>query len=220
MQIHHVDAVKQIGAEGAVDDLFFQFSIGGADHADFDFLVFLRADAAELAILQKLQQLRLQAHVEFGNFIEKQRAAMRHFDAARLGAVGAGEGSFFVAEQFAFEKRAGNRGTIHLHPWTGLPWRSAVNHARNDVFAGAALSVDQHGDVGARDFCQPFAKSPHGFGAPKTTDSGGISPRGWIRELTGFEVLISRSRLLQHGLRAGVHPENQTQGRGHIFCSG
>ena len=51
-QIHHVDAVKQILPERAIFNFIFQDSIGGANHAHFNFFVFLRADAAELAVLQ------------------------------------------------------------------------------------------------------------------------------------------------------------------------
>ena len=150
MQIHDVDAVEQIGTESSVLNFLFQLAIGGANHAHFDFLVFLRADAAELSVLQKLQQLRLQRHVQFGNLIEKQRATVRHLDAARLHSVGAGEGSFFVAEKFAFEQGPRNRRAIHFHPGPGAPRRSRVDHARNDVFAGPAFALDQHGNVGAR----------------------------------------------------------------------
>jgi hypothetical protein len=46
--------------------------------------------------------------------------------------------------------------------------------------------------------------------APKTTESGGISPRGWINELTGFEVLIIVRASASRGLWSDVHPENQT----------
>ncbi len=92
---------------------------------------------------------------------------MRHLDAPRFHAIGAGEGSFFVAEEFAFQQRAGNRWAIHLHPWSGLPRRSGVDHARDNVFAGAALSLDEHRDVGAGYLSQPFAQGPHGFGAPE-----------------------------------------------------
>src|SRR5256885_15239326 len=76
VQVHDIDAVEKVGAEVTGGDLFFQISIGGANHAHFHFLVFLRSNAAELAILQKLQQFRLQSHVEFRNFIKEQRAAV------------------------------------------------------------------------------------------------------------------------------------------------
>ena len=42
-----------------------------------------------------------------------------------------------------------------------------MDHARDNVFAGAALSLDKHRDIGAGYFGQPLAKSPHGVGAPK-----------------------------------------------------
>src|SRR5258706_2276252 len=65
VQVHNIDAVAQVGTGITGGNLLFQLSIGGADYADFHFLVFLGADAAELAVLQKLQELRLQGHVEF-----------------------------------------------------------------------------------------------------------------------------------------------------------
>src|SRR5271155_2072029 len=52
--------------------------------------------------------------------------------------------------------------------------------------------------------------------APKTTGSGGISPRGWISELTGFEVLIIVPASVPRGLLSSVHPENQTLGDRHL----
>ena len=71
VEIDHVDAIKQVGAEVARSDFLFQLSIRRADHANFHLFVFLCADAAELAILKQLQQLRLQAHIELGDFIEE-----------------------------------------------------------------------------------------------------------------------------------------------------
>src|SRR5580704_16757262 len=64
-QIDHVDAVVQILTEGSILNFDVQLAVGGADDADFDFLVFLGADATELAVLQQLQQLGLQGQVEF-----------------------------------------------------------------------------------------------------------------------------------------------------------
>ena len=52
VQIHDIDAVEKVGTECAVGDFFFELAIGGADYAHFNFLVFLGADAAELAVLQ------------------------------------------------------------------------------------------------------------------------------------------------------------------------
>ena len=92
---------------------------------------------------------------------------MRHLHAAGLHAKSPGEGSLFVAEELAFKQRARNRGTIHLHPRTGFPGRSGVDHASDDVLAGAALPLNEHGDVRAGNLGQPLAKSLHDIGAPK-----------------------------------------------------
>src|ERR1700722_758099 len=50
---------------------------------------------------------------------------------------------------------------------------------------------------------------------PNMTESGGISPKGWIKALTGFdealnEVLIGGPGFRSTGLCSDVHPENQT----------
>ena len=98
IQIHNVDAVIQILAEGAIFNFGLEMPVGGADNADFHFLVFLCADAAELSILQELQQLRLQSQIEFGNFVEEQRSAVRQFNSSWLGAICACEGALLVSE--------------------------------------------------------------------------------------------------------------------------
>src|ERR1700733_14019213 len=50
---------------------------------------------------------------------------------------------------------------------------------------------------------------------PKMTASGGISPKGWIRALTGFEVLISIRGFVAQGVQSDVQSEHQTQGEEH-----
>ena len=64
LQIHYVDAVEQILAEISGGDLLLQLPVGGAHYPHFHFLVFLRTDTAELAVLQQLQQLGLQGGIE------------------------------------------------------------------------------------------------------------------------------------------------------------
>src|ERR1700675_1054429 len=178
VKIDDVDAVEQIGAEGAVGDFFFELAVSGTDHADFDFLVFLGANAAELAVLQKLQEFGLQGHIELGDFIEKQGAAVGHFDAAGLGAVGAGKGSFFIAEEFAFEQRSGNCRAIYFDPWTGFPRRGAMDHARDDVLASAALSVNKYGYIGASNLSQALTERSHGVSGTEDDGIGGHFAEG------------------------------------------
>ena len=179
MQIDDVNAIKQIGAEGAVLYLLFQLAVGCADHADFDLLVLLRPNPAELTILQQLQQLRLQGKVKLGNLVEKQRPTVCHLHAARLGAVGASERASFVAKQFALQQRTRNRWTIHFHPRPHLPRGCRMDHARNDVLARAALSLNQHRDVCTGQPRQTVAHSLHRFHTSKHHRLRGILPQ-WL----------------------------------------
>ena len=89
---------------------------------------------------------------------------MGHFYPPRLGAIGAGESALFIAEQFALQQRARNRRAIYFHVWAGTPRRKPVNHAGDNVFAGAAFALDENGNIRSGDFGQPFAQQAHRVG--------------------------------------------------------
>src|SRR5579872_4203533 len=101
----------------------FQFTIRSADDAQMNLPFFLRPDAAELSVLQHLQQLRLHSRFELGDFIEEQRAAVRHFDAPRFRDIGASKSSALIAEQFALKQRARDRRAVYLHKRSVSPRR-------------------------------------------------------------------------------------------------
>src|SRR5487761_289230 len=112
---HYVDAEKQVLAEIPRADFLLQVPIGGAYDTDIDLPLSLTADAAELSILQDLQELGLHSRLKFRNFVEEQGAAVRHFHAAGFRRIGSGEGSPLIAEQFALKQRARDRRTIHFY---------------------------------------------------------------------------------------------------------
>src|SRR5581483_368412 len=167
MHVHNVDAVEQILTKSPGGDFLFELPVGGAHDTDFYLLVLLRADAAELPVLQKLQQFGLKGEIKLGNFIEEQRAPVRQFDASRLRSVGAGERALLIAEYFTFQQGPWHDGSVHLHEWAGLPRRHTMHQAGNDVFAGAALALNQDRDVGASHPVQPVPKCTHGVGTAK-----------------------------------------------------
>src|SRR5690606_1306457 len=62
-----------------------------------------------------------------------------------LGAAdGAGEASFFVAEEFALGQRGADGTAIDGDERLVAPGAAPVNGACNDFFAGTALADDQH----------------------------------------------------------------------------
>ncbi len=83
-----------------------QVAIGGRQHAHVDALRHARADAFERLFLEHAQQFGLQRQFDFGDFVEQDGALIGQFEASDARGVGAGEGTAFVAEQFAFHQVA------------------------------------------------------------------------------------------------------------------
>ncbi len=70
------------------------------------------ADAVDHALLDRAQQLGLQAHVHLGDFVEQQRAAIGLLELADAARERAGEGALLVAEQFGFQQVLRDRRAI------------------------------------------------------------------------------------------------------------
>ena len=68
-----VDAIVEVLAKASLGDFLGQVAIGGGDQADVDPDRLVAADAAQLALLQDAQKLGLQADVEVGDLVEKER---------------------------------------------------------------------------------------------------------------------------------------------------
>src|SRR5271166_1632128 len=99
MNGHRRDAIKQVRAEVSLLQPAVQLAVGRTHYADLNLGVLLRADAAELAILQKLQQFGLQRRIEFGDLIQEQSAPIRKFHAAGLRPHSTCKRALFVTEQ-------------------------------------------------------------------------------------------------------------------------
>ena len=73
----------------------------------------------------------------------------------------AGERAFFVAEQFAFEQRFGNRGAVDADVIRVAPLAQTVQRAGDEFLAGAAFAENQNARVGWRDGLDQFAQFAH-----------------------------------------------------------
>src|SRR5208282_478690 len=137
---------------------------------------------------------------------------MGQFDPSWLRSIGAGKGSFFVAEQFAFEQRPGNRRAVYLYVRPGFPRRQPMDEPGNDVFPGAALSGNKDGNVGGGNFAQPRANSLHDLRVAKNDVVGGnlaqrLRQRNYRKSCHKTEYPIAVS-VHPHALK--VHPTFQT----------
>ena len=110
----------------------------------------VRADPTplDLALLEHAQHLglRLQAHV--ADFVEEDRAAVGLLELADLLLGGAGERALLVAEQLGLDQLVGDRRAVDLHEALAAAQAVAVDRARHQFLAHAALAPDQHGRVG------------------------------------------------------------------------
>ncbi len=153
---HDVDAVIQILAKSFLADHFFQRPRRGGHHphVDGDFLA--PANAANLPLLQRAQQLGLQHQRQFAQLVEEERAVIGKFQQADPPAFGAGEGALFVAEEFALQQALGNRSAIDRHERPFGPPAAAMNAAGDQFLAGAGLAANQHVDVGVGHLLESF----------------------------------------------------------------
>src|SRR5258708_31987449 len=68
---------------------------------------------------------------------------MRQFESSNPLGYGAGERTFLVAKQLAFEKAQRNGCAVHLHKRLTLASAQVVNCASDHLFAGARLALDE-----------------------------------------------------------------------------
>ena len=82
--------VQDYLAESIALDLGCERAIGGGDHAHVDLTPLIGADAADLAVLEGAEQLRLQVDRQLADLVEEQRAAIGGLE--RTGTIGDGTG--------------------------------------------------------------------------------------------------------------------------------
>ena len=151
MDVHDLDAVEQIVAEGARGD-----ASAGRDWSRRSRRTSTRrgsascADRLNLAALEEAQQARLHLQAHLADFVEEQRSAMRRLEPADLVAIGAGETATSVPEQLGFEQAVGDCRAVDGDERAGRARGVGVDVARDDVLADAAFAGDEDLGVAGR----------------------------------------------------------------------
>ena len=133
-------------------DAFFEAAVGGGENADIDFDGAVAADAFEFAFLEEAEQLGLDLRGNLADFVEEDGAAVGQFETAFALVERAGEGAFFVAEEFAFDEVFGDGGAVDLDEGSAGAGALAIEGAGDQFLAGAAFAGDEDGGLGAGDF--------------------------------------------------------------------
>ena len=112
----------------------------------------------EFTVSQHAQQSGLGFRRHVADLVEKQGAAVRLFEATLATAVGAGECTLLVSEQFGFDQFPGNRCHVERDECTAGARTVPMQGSRHQLLAGAGCAADQHGDVRV---CKPADRTEH-----------------------------------------------------------
>ena len=149
--MENVEPVEQVGAEASLGDQSGELRVGSGDDPH------VRrpgADGAEwsvLALLEQAQQFSLQRRRQVFDLVEEERAARSRLDEPGVIAVGAGEGSAEVAEEFALDELLGKRTAVHRDEGARGTRALLVESPCDEFLARAGLALDQHARVAARE---------------------------------------------------------------------
>src|ERR1700760_3595948 len=119
--------IVEIGAERFLLHHAAKVLVGSRDDSHISVQ---RAGAAQpliLLILEHSQEFGLKFQGKISNFVQKQRSTMRSLKTSSSLHDGAGECSFFMTEEFAFQQRGGDRCAVQTHEWPCLTWTGIMN---------------------------------------------------------------------------------------------
>ena len=119
------------------------------------------ADAPDLALLERAQELRLHADRELADLVEEHRAAVGRFERADAIAIGAGERAAHVTEELALDEVRRDRAAVDDDERL-VGARAALHDLGGDeLLAGAVLAVDEAVDVARRDLLEEREELAH-----------------------------------------------------------
>src|SRR5438067_3158839 len=164
-QIHgdDVEAIEEILAEATFFDALLQIHVGGSDDAHIYLNLADATQMHELAVLEHSQDLGLSFQIHGADLIEKNRAAVGDFEQALLGSDGAGEGALDVAKQRGFQQVSGHGAGIHGNEWPVFARRVHVNGFGDQLLAGSALALDEHGGAAGGHLAHQIEYAEHGL---------------------------------------------------------
>src|SRR6185437_4475891 len=154
-------AIKKVFAKFLFLDGEFEVTVGGGEDAHVGGNEFVSADTLKTFFLQDAQQLGLGVGGEIADFIQKNRAALGLFEPADAPRIGAGKTAAFVAEQFAFKQRLGNRGAVYGNERFIRAVAVLVERACDQFLARAGGAANEHSDGSRGDAADLFVNILH-----------------------------------------------------------
>ena len=160
-QYHDREAVVEVETKGAPVDLRPEVAIRCRYQSDIDGDLVAATDTAKAAPLQRAEQARLQLGRELAHFVEEEGSPVGPLEGADVLAVGAGEGTLLVAEEFAGDQRRRKGTAVDGDKWAAPPRPLLVQGACDDFLSGAGLTDQEHGLIRRRGPFDLGHQSPH-----------------------------------------------------------
>jgi len=142
-QSNHGKPMVEVVSEASAADGRCEIFVGGCNDLNVDALGTRATETTNRAILDRLQQLRLQALRQQCQFIEKQRSTVCRVKEAGLRVSSVGKSAALEAEQFGLEQCVWNRRTAHIDEWTVAPRAAAVKQPGEQAFPRTRLALQQ-----------------------------------------------------------------------------
>ena len=153
-----VEAEEQVLAKLAVGHRVLQPAVGGGHGADVDPQGALRAQALQVAGLERAEELGLRVGAQVADLVEEEGARVRQLEPAQPALRGPGEGTALVAEHLRFHQIARDGGAVDGHERAaGAPARG-MDRRRRQLLSGAALPCEEHPRLGRP---HPGDERPH-----------------------------------------------------------
>src|SRR5438874_559434 len=137
-------AEEEVLPEPALVNRRPQFLVRVGDEAHVEGYFCIAADRADHALLESAKKLGLQANRQVADFIEEQGSSVRLQEETRARSARVGERAPRMPEEFTLEERFGDSSTVDGHEGPGAPRPAAVQGARDQLLASAALACDEH----------------------------------------------------------------------------
>src|SRR5205814_4401637 len=128
-------------------DHFRQVAVSSANHANVDSRSAVFADSANLAAFENAKQLGLHRFGQFPDFVQKDRAAISHFEQPDAMLVSSCECAFPMPEQFAFDQSFWKSAAIDGDKRLGCTGTLIVHTPSNQFLASASFTQDQNGGL-------------------------------------------------------------------------
>src|ERR1700675_2369053 len=112
-----VEAEIEILAEGSFLVFGVEIAVGGGHDAHIHFDLLITAHGTDFFLLEKAQELGLHLERKLAHLVKKNGSRVGRLQQSLLRTKGAGEGAFFVAEQFAFDEGGDERSAVDGNKW-------------------------------------------------------------------------------------------------------